>query len=43
MMSGMDEGKRTIFAFGCIGLGLVLGIIGSIVGTNQESTSDEQG
>jgi APA family basic amino acid/polyamine antiporter len=41
MMSGMEEGKRTIFAFGCIGLGLVLGIIGSIVGTNQESTSDE--
>lgn len=41
MMSGMDEGKRTIFSFGCIGLGLVLGIIGSLVGTKQESTSSE--
>jgi APA family basic amino acid/polyamine antiporter len=39
MMSGMEEGKRTIFAFGCIALGLVLGIIGSFVGTKQESTS----
>jgi APA family basic amino acid/polyamine antiporter len=41
MMSGMDEGKRTIFAFACIGLGLVLGIVGSIVGTKQEATSGE--
>ena len=42
MMSGMDEGKRTIFAFACIGLGLAMGIIGSIVGTSQESTNEEQ-
>jgi hypothetical protein len=41
-MSGMDEGKRTIIAFVCIGLGLVLGIIGSILGTRQESTNEEQ-
>ena len=40
MMSGMGEGKRTIIAFSCIGLGLVLGIIGWIVGTSQESTSE---
>jgi APA family basic amino acid/polyamine antiporter len=42
MMSGMDEGKRTIFAFACIGLGLILGIIGSIVGTKQESAGEQQ-
>jgi len=41
MMSGMDEGKRTIFAFGCIGLGLVLGIIGSFVGTTRESADEK--
>jgi APA family basic amino acid/polyamine antiporter len=41
MMSGMAEGKRTIFAFACIALGLVLGIIGSIVGTTRESTGEE--
>jgi APA family basic amino acid/polyamine antiporter len=40
MMSGMGEGKRTIIAFGCIGLGLVLGIIGWFVGTSQESTGE---
>jgi APA family basic amino acid/polyamine antiporter len=40
MMSGMEEGKRTIFAFGCIALGLVLGIVGSFIGTTRESTSE---
>jgi APA family basic amino acid/polyamine antiporter len=43
MMSGMEEGKRTIFAFGCIGLGLLLGIIGSFVGTTRESSGGGQG
>jgi basic amino acid/polyamine antiporter, APA family len=36
MMTGMAEGKRTIIAFGSIGLGLVLGIIGFIVGVSQD-------
>jgi hypothetical protein len=43
MMSGMGEGKRTIIAFVCIGLGLVLGIIGSIVGTTKESSGEDRG
>ena len=43
MMSGMGEGKRTIIAFVCIGLGLVLGIVGSIVGTKRESSGEDHG
>jgi APA family basic amino acid/polyamine antiporter len=35
MMTGMAEGKRTIIAFGSIGLGLVMAIIGFIVGLSQ--------
>jgi APA family basic amino acid/polyamine antiporter len=42
MMSGMAEGKRTIISFACIGLGLALGIIGSIVGTSQPSNGKQQ-
>ncbi|MDQ1707315.1 MAG: basic amino acid/polyamine antiporter, family [Pyrinomonadaceae bacterium] len=34
LTSGMEAGKRTIIAFGCIALGLVMGIIGSLVGTS---------
>ncbi len=37
MMTGMAEGKRTIIAFSCIGLGLVFAIIGLIVGASQGS------
>jgi hypothetical protein len=36
-MTGMAEGKRTIIAFSCIGLGLVFAIIGLIVGASQGS------
>jgi basic amino acid/polyamine antiporter, APA family len=42
MTTGFEEGKRTIIAFTCIGLGLIFGIIGSIVGTAQQSTGKEQ-
>jgi APA family basic amino acid/polyamine antiporter len=34
LTSGMEAGKRTIIAFACIALGLVMGIIGSLVGTS---------
>ena len=37
MMTGMAEGKRTIIAFSCIGLGLVFAIIGLILGASQGS------
>jgi len=37
MASGMAEGKRTIFAFVCIVVGLLMGVTGSVVGTRQES------
>ena len=37
MMTGMAEGKRTIIAFSCIGLGLVFAIIGLILGALQGS------
>jgi hypothetical protein len=39
----MDEGKRTIFAFTCIGLGLIMGIVGSLVGTKLESSGNDPG
>jgi APA family basic amino acid/polyamine antiporter len=42
MMSGMAEGKRTIISFTCIGVGLAFGIIGWIVGTSTQSTSEKQ-
>jgi basic amino acid/polyamine antiporter, APA family len=41
IMSGMAEGKRTIIAVACIGLGLVMGIIGSIIGTSQGSSGEQ--
>jgi hypothetical protein len=41
MASGMAEGKRTIFSFVCIVLGLVMGIAGSVVGTRQESANEK--
>jgi APA family basic amino acid/polyamine antiporter len=40
MMSGMAEGKRTIISFTCIGLGLVLGIVGWMMGTSEEPSSE---
>jgi APA family basic amino acid/polyamine antiporter len=40
MASGMAEGKRTIFSFVCIVVGLIMGIAGSIVGTKQVSTEN---
>ena len=42
MASGMAEGKRTIFSFVCIVVGLVMGIGGSIVGTRQQSADEKQ-
>ena len=42
MMTGMAEGKRTIIAFGSIGLGLVLGIIGFIVGLSQDKPAKNE-
>lgn len=42
MMTGMAEGKRTIIAFTCIVLGLIFGVIGSIVGTSEQPIGKEQ-
>jgi basic amino acid/polyamine antiporter, APA family len=42
MLTGMAEGKRTILAFACIGVGLVLGILGSVLGTSDQSTGTQQ-
>jgi APA family basic amino acid/polyamine antiporter len=41
MSTGMAEGKRTLIAFTCIGLGLVLGILGGIVGGSDQSTGKQ--
>ena len=38
MMTGMAEGKRTIIAFGCIGVGLLFGAVGAILGARASST-----
>jgi basic amino acid/polyamine antiporter, APA family len=38
MMTGMAEGKRTIIAFGCIGVGLLFGAVGAILGAGASST-----
>jgi APA family basic amino acid/polyamine antiporter len=43
MASGMAEGKRTIFAFVCIVVGLLMGVTGSVVGTRQESEDRRPG
>jgi APA family basic amino acid/polyamine antiporter len=42
MMTGMAEGKRTIIAFGSIGLGLVMAIIGFIVGLSQDKPAKNE-
>jgi APA family basic amino acid/polyamine antiporter len=42
MMTGVAEGKRTIIAFGSIGLGLLLGIIGFIVGFSQDKPAKNE-
>ena len=39
MTTGMAEGKRTLIAFGCIGLGLFSGIIGGILSRGKSATS----
>ena len=38
--SGFAEGKRTIIAFGCIGVGLASAIIGSIIGLFQRRAKE---
>jgi hypothetical protein len=40
LMTGLAEGKRTSLAFTCIGLGRIFGVIGSIVGTSEQSTGE---
>ena len=40
MSSGFAEGKRTILAFACIMLGLVLGVGGCFMGTAQGNAAD---
>ncbi len=42
MMTGMAEGKRTIIAFGSIGLGLVMAIIGFILGMSQDESAKNE-
>jgi APA family basic amino acid/polyamine antiporter len=42
MMSGMVEGKRTIIAFTCIGLGSVLAVMGLLFGSGNPATGKEQ-
>jgi hypothetical protein len=41
MMSGFVEGKRTIIAFTCIGLGSVLAVIGLLFGSGNTTTAKE--
>ncbi|MGH9967526.1 MAG: amino acid permease [Pyrinomonadaceae bacterium] len=38
MRSGFAEGKRTIIAFSCIGLGLVFAVLGLLKGSAQQAT-----
>ena len=37
--SGFAEGERTIIAFGCLGIGFALAVIGSIIGFAQRKTA----
>jgi basic amino acid/polyamine antiporter, APA family len=41
MMTGAAEGKRTIIAFTCIGLGSLLSIFGLLFGSGQQATGKE--
>jgi APA family basic amino acid/polyamine antiporter len=42
MMSGMAEGKRTIIAFLCIGVGAVLAVLGLLFGSGNTTEVKEQ-
>jgi APA family basic amino acid/polyamine antiporter len=42
MQIGLSEGGRTIVAVACIGLGVVLGIVGFIIGLSQDKTAKNQ-
>jgi hypothetical protein len=42
MMSGFVEGKRTIIAFTCIGLGAVFAVLGLLFGSGNPTTGNEQ-
>jgi APA family basic amino acid/polyamine antiporter len=42
MASGVGEGKRTIIAVVCIGLGVALGIVGFIIGLSQDKAVKNQ-
>jgi hypothetical protein len=39
LQAGFAEGKRTIIAFGCMGLGVALGLIGAVIGAMQKGGS----
>lgn len=41
-MSGFGEGKRTIIAFGCIGVGLLFAAVGAILGISQGRDSSQE-
>ncbi|MDQ2855277.1 MAG: amino acid permease [Acidobacteriota bacterium] len=41
MMTGMAEGKRTIIAFGFIGVGLLAGVVGFILGLARGETNTQ--
>jgi hypothetical protein len=41
VMSGFAQGQRTIIAFGCIGAGLLLGVVGFVVGISRGETNTQ--